>query len=205
MSRRYAEYLFASLPAIFRSEEKDGFTYRFLSIFAETLEEMEDKIYGFHRHLSPLSADRGFLQWLAFWVAFELDENWPVEKQRQLIISAIELYRWRGTIKGIQTFVEIYTGLKPVIVEPFSAGWQLEVKSTLGLDTKIYEPFEDAHCFSVIVMTNEELSDEEKERVMAIVEREKPAHTKVIHYEWYASFWRLGVQSTVGIDVKVGD
>jgi hypothetical protein len=54
-------------------------------------------------------------------------------------------------------------------------------------------------------MTNEELSDEEKQRVRAIVETEKPAHTKVIHYEWFASFWRLGVQSTVGIDVKVGD
>ena len=108
------------------------------------------------------------------------------------------------TIKGIQAFVEIYTGIKPVIVEPFKAGWRIGVDAVLGVNTRIYEPAEDAHCFSVIVVSNEEIPDEEKRRVMAIVEIQKPAHTKVTHYEWYASFWRLGIQSTVGVDLKVG-
>ncbi|MHC5059061.1 MAG: hypothetical protein ACYTKD_30770, partial [Planctomycetota bacterium] len=36
-----------------------------------------------------------------------------------------------------------------------------------------------------------------------IVEREKPAHTKVIHYGWVAKFWQVGERSTVGIDAKV--
>ena len=53
-------------------------------------------------------------------------------------------------------------------------------------------------------MTAEELSAEQKKLVMGIVEVQKPAHTKVIHYEWYAPFGRIGIDSTIGVDTKVG-
>ena len=78
------------------------------------------------------------------------------------------------------------------------------MRSTVGVDTRVYELAEMAHCFSVFVNSFEELSPEEKQKVIAIVETEKPAHTKVIHYGWVARFWQLGVRSTVGVDMKVG-
>ena len=74
----------------------------------------------------------------------------------------------------------------------------------MGEDTKVYEPDKDAHCFSVLVNSFEELTLHEKQKVMDIVEREKPAHTKVIHYGWVAKFWQVGVRSTVGVDTKAG-
>jgi len=202
--RMYADHLFESLPATFQGEGKEGFTYRFLCLFAEVIEEAEDMVYGYDILMNPNKSRIEFLPWLASWVALEIDENWPVEKQRELINSAIELYKWRGTIKGIETFVEIYTGLKPVIVEPFESGWRIGARSTLGVNTKIHDPIGDVHCFSVIVMTAEELSAQQKQLVMGIVEIQKPAHTKVIHYEWFTIFWRIGINSTIGVDTKVG-
>ena len=100
--------------------------------------------------------------------------------------------------------MEIYTGLTPEIVEPFKHAWQVGVRSTVGEDTKVYELDEDAHCFSVIVNSFEELAPHEKQKGIDIVERERPAHTKVIHYGWVARFWQVGVRSGVGVDARVG-
>ncbi|MHC5058675.1 MAG: hypothetical protein ACYTKD_28790, partial [Planctomycetota bacterium] len=46
--------------------------------------------------------------------------------------------------------------------------------------------------------------DDDLRLAIDIVEREKPAHTRVIHYGWVAKFWQVGVRSTVGVDTKAG-
>jgi phage tail-like protein len=204
MPKPYTDHLYDGLPAEYRAQDRDRFLYRMLSLFGDAIAEVEDKVDGIHDCLSPERAPAEFLPWLSSWVAFVLDETWSVEKRRRLIREALELYRWRGTIRGIQGFVEIYTGIVPEIVEPFNACWQVGVRSTVGEDTKVYEIGEDPHCFSVIVNSFEELAPQEKQKIVDIVEHEKPAHTKVIHYGWVAKFWQVGVRSTVGLDAKVG-
>jgi len=204
MSKPYAEHIYDALPARYRAQDKTGFLKGLASLFGDMLAECEDKIDGIHDHLSPERAGPEFLPWLSSWVALQLDETWPLEKRRQLIREALELYRWRGTIRGIRRFVEIYTGLVPDIVEPFKTFWRVGVRSTVGEDTRVSAPGLDPHCFSVIVNSFDELTAREKQKVIDIVEREKPAHTKVIHYGWVAKFWQTGVRSTVGIDAKVG-
>ena len=204
MPKPYADHLFDGLPAIYRADDKSGFVYRLLSLFADELAGVEETVDGIRNRLSPDHAPKDFLPWLASWVALVLDETWPVEKRRALIKQAVELYKWRGTIRGIKTFVEIYTGLTPNIIEHFKIGWQIGVRSTLGVDTRIYEMAEDAHCFYVTVFSYDELTPGEKDKVITIVEQQKPSHTMVIHYGWVAKFWQIGVWSTVGINMKVG-
>jgi len=179
------DYLFANLPAIYRAGGTQGFVYRLVSLFGEILAAVEEAVDGIHNHLSPLRAPAEFLPWLASWVALVLDETWPIDKRREHISKAVELYRWRGTIRGIKTFVEIYTGMVPDIIEDFRSGWQIGVRSTIGVDTKIYELREDVHSFSVVVHSQVELTPEQKQKVMGIVELQKPAHTKVTHYGWH--------------------
>jgi len=204
MAESLTDYLFRNLPAIYRAQGTEGFLYRFLSLFGDILEEMEDEVFGIHHSLNPDTARSDFLPWLASWVALDLDETWSELRRRELIRRAVDLYKWRGTIKGIKTFVEIYTGVVPDILEPFKTGWQIGVRSTFGEDTKIYEYSEDPHCFSVIVKSFEDLTAEQKNKIMAVIELQKPAHTKIIHYEWFASYWQLGVRSTVGVDMVTG-
>jgi phage tail-like protein len=184
MAKPYADHLYASLPAIYRREDKTGFLYRVLSLFADVISAVEETVDGIHNHLAPLRAPAEFLPWLASWVALVLDETWPVEKRREHISKAVELYKWRGTIRGIKTFVEIYTGMVPDIIEDFRSGWQVGIRSTVGVDTKIYVYGEDVHCFSVLIHSSAELAPEQKQKIIGIVEHEKPAHTQVTHYGW---------------------
>ena len=208
MAKPYTDHLYDGLPAVYRAEDNACFLHRMLSLFGDELAALEDKVDSIHNRLSPERSPEEHLPWLSSWVALVLDETWPVEKRRRLIREALELYRWRGTIRGLKTFVDIYTGLVPEIVEPFNACWRVGVRSTVGEDTKVYDlssgPEGDAHCFSVIVNSFEELTPHEKQKVIDIVEREKPAHTKVIHYGWAVWFWQVGVRSMVGVDAKVG-
>jgi phage tail-like protein len=205
MPETVQDTLFRSLPAIYRREEKDGFTYRLLGLFADVLDGLEDKVYGLHRQINAEEADAEFLPWLASWIALEIDETWAESKRRELIKCIVGLYTIRGTIEGIRKFVEIYTGIKPEIIEEFGAGWRVGVRSTLGVDTKIYGTWEEnAHRFSVLVKTYEEFDVEKREKIRRRVLIEKPAHTELVHVAWFASYWQIGVRSTIGVDTKVG-
>lgn len=197
--------LFQGLPAIYRQEGRAGFTYRLLGLFGEVLQEQEDHAYGLHRQLGALTADPEFLPWLATWVAFVLDETWDETTRRDLIRRIVQLYTVRGTVEGLREFVEIYTGIKPDIVEWFKAGWQIGVRSTVGVDTRIYGAWDDtAHRFSVIVKTFVEFTPEQKAKITERILIEKPAHTELVSVSFYASFWQIGVLSTLGVDTKVG-
>jgi len=205
MPETVQDTLFKMLPAIYRREGKDGLTYRLLGLFAEVLEEFEDEVYGLHHQLNADDADARFLPWLASWVALQLDETWPESKRRDLIRRIVQLYTRRGTIEGIREFVEIYTGIKPEIIEEFNSGWRIGVRSTIGVDTRLYgTPEENAHRFSVLVKTFEEFDAARRAKVIERVLIEKPAHTQLVHVGWLASYWQVGVRSTMGVDTKVG-
>lgn len=205
MPETVQDTLFRSLPGIYRREGKDGLTYRLLGLFADVLEELEDEIYGLHRQLDAQRADARFLPWLASCVALLLDETWEESKRRELIRRIVQLYTIRGTVEGIRRFVEIYTGIKPESVEEFGAGWRIGVRSTVEADTKVYGSWEEnAHRFSVPVKTFEEFAFEQKDKIRERVLIEKPAHTQLVHVGFFASFWQIGVRSTLAVDTKVG-
>ncbi len=161
------------LPAIYKTDEFIG---RFLCIFEDILQPLEATVdnipYYFDSHVVPES----FLPWLASWLGLVLDERWPMNKRRKLIGSVIELYRWRGTKKGLSEFLKIYTEVTPQITEPTTS----RPKTSLGPDTKLGidtylgggEPFN----FTVTI-TAEDLAMEDINVVRAIIEAQKPAHT----------------------------
>jgi len=161
------------LPAIYKTDEFIG---RFLCIFEDILQPLEATVdnipYYFDSHVVPES----FLPWLASWLGLVLDERWPMNKRRKLIGSVIELYRWRGTKKGLSEFLKIYTGVTPQITEPTTS----RPKTSLGPDTKLGidtylgggEPFN----FTVTI-TAEDLAKVDINVVRAIIEAQKPAHT----------------------------
>ena len=205
MPERFQDTLFQALPGIYREGGKEALTYRLLGLFGEVLEEMEGEVYGLHREFDPARARARFLPWLASWVALELDETWEESKRRDLIGRIVSLYRLRGTVEGLKSFVEIYTGIRPDIVEEGTGGWQVGVRATIEVDTRIYGTWEeDAHRFSVLVRTFEDFTAERRIKVRERVLIEKPAHTQLVHVGFFASFWRIGVRSTAGVDTKAG-
>lgn len=78
-----------------------------------------------HAYLDPHTAPQDFVLWLASWVGVVLDENWPEHRQRELVARAVDLYRWRGTARGIRALVAVYTGAEPEIVDSGGVDWSL--------------------------------------------------------------------------------
>jgi P2-related tail formation protein len=101
------------------------------------------------------------LPWLASWFGLALDERWPEIKRRELIRSAVNLYQWRGTKRGLSEFIRLYTGMSPDILEPGIGGKEAQK--------------EMASIFIVRVKKSE--TDEMDPFVLSsIIEMEKPAH-----------------------------
>ena len=45
------------------------------------------------------------------------DDNWHPDQLRRLVARSSDLYRWRGTLRGIAALVEAYTGLAAEVTD----------------------------------------------------------------------------------------
>lgn len=96
------------LPAVYREVDFIG---RFLKIFEQSFEPTVNTLQTMWAYLDPLTAPATLLPFLAQWVGWQNEAAWTVAQQRSLIRRAMEIYRWRGTPKGLQFYLHIYTGL----------------------------------------------------------------------------------------------
>lgn len=141
----------------------ENFLNRFLLIFESLLAPVERTIGQFYYVLNPLTTPSELMQWLATWLSLVLNENWDTLARRTLMRRAAELYRLRGTRKGLSEYLKIYTGVEPLIVER----WQkIPIPSYAALPE---------HVFLVIVP--EDPKNFERSFIEAIIDSEKPAHT----------------------------
>ncbi|MBD2449735.1 phage tail protein [Nostoc sp. FACHB-152] len=168
------------LPIIYREVDFIG---RFIKIFEETVEPLIESFNVMWANLDSLTAPQALLPFLAHWVAWPLDPVWDIAQQRRLIRRAIELYRWRGTRKGLRLYLHLYTGLpldehiaqesnKHIsITEPFSRGFILD-SAKLGEDAVLGggQPYH----FN-IRLRSDNYKNIDEILVRQIIEQEKPA------------------------------
>jgi phage tail-like protein len=181
------------------------FVERFLALCERVLTQIEVQYEDLARLLDPRTAPSGWLEWLGTWLALSFDPSWPLERRRALIREALSLYRRRGTPAGLARYVEVYVGLAPVIVERFR--WR-GTGRRLGMLVAAEEPSdpdEGAHIFDLYVTLGQSEARTVVEGVVrAIVEAERPAHT-LYELRFVDPDARVGLQSTVGIDLVLGD
>jgi phage tail-like protein len=157
----------------YRLFETLSFFERFLRGFEDAAEPMQEMLANLDHYFDPDTTPSDCLPWLSTWVALVMDENWPELKRRCLIKEAVELYRWRGTRRGLSRYLEIYTGVKPQINDQPFMGMRLGPNTLLGRDTKLGDV--GYHTFVVTLVTppgktiNEQIARD-------IIEAEKPAH-----------------------------
>ena len=157
--RSYMDYL----PAMYR---EDDFTTRFLHIFEDIVHPLEAMIDMMYFQFDPAMTGASFLPWLSTWVGVAMDERWPEERRRQLLASAVELYRWRGTRLGMMEYLRIYTGVVPQITEPAGKG--------KGQGAGLAQ-----HQF-MVELEGIVPGTVDANIVKAIIESQKPAHTTYI-------------------------
>jgi phage tail-like protein len=209
--RGYLEHL----PAIYRRSDAVGrnvvrdICFLFEHMFGSIDEKLIDGFRFYDPHIAPVE----FLDWLAGWTAFGTELDWPLEKKRALIKRSVDLYRLRGTRRGLTLFLKLFTDHEPDILEntwPFK-GFRVEADARIGLDSVILPPMELAHCFIVTMpMKFEDVTSDMVIRIHRIIQSEKPAHTH--YYLRFAEekgeaelreFFSIGLRSGIGIGAEI--
>lgn len=187
----YAKFL----PAIY--QELD-FVGRFLKIFEQAFEPAVNSLDTLWAYLDPTTAPQGLLPFLAHWVGWTPQSYLPLNRQRDLIRNAMQIYRWRGTRRGLRFYLHLATSL------PLDDDCLCEEDRHISISESFHRGFivgearmgEDAtlgggrpYHFNVqiyvddLVRVNEQL-------VRSVIEQEKPAFCT---YDL-----KIGVRQTVG-------
>jgi phage tail-like protein len=95
------------LPAVYA---EDTFVQNFTAALDEVLAPVFVTLDCFSSYLDPGLAPADFIDWLATWVALQVDEDWSQARRRELVANAVELHRWRGTCRGLAAHVRLLTG-----------------------------------------------------------------------------------------------
>ena len=91
--RSFAEFL----PAIYRTSFYEGYTHLrdYLWIIRHMFDSVGYKVNNIANLFDPYETPADFLPWLAGWIGFVLDEDWPEGKKRYLLRRAVDYYRIR--------------------------------------------------------------------------------------------------------------
>ena len=209
-----------NLPAIYRRSDAVGrnLVRELCFLFEHMFDSVEVNLNDGWRFYDPHVAPIDFLDWLSNWTAFTLDLDWPEAQQRALIKRAVDLYRIRGTKRGLALFLKLFSGHEPDIKEntwPFK-GFRVEsegsdIGARVGLDSVILPPVDLAHCFVVTMpVPYDQVEMDMVVRIHRIIQMEKPAHTN--YYLRFAEeegdvelreFFAIGLRSGIGIGAEI--
>jgi phage tail-like protein len=224
------------LPALYSTREGGrDLNERLLAAFDAMRDGVLAEIRALGRVIDPRTTDasssRDFLTWLATWLDVDALRSWPEARRRAVIAHAGDLFRLRGTPRGIALFIELATGHRVTIVEDHRwRGWWFAARGLLGCSVlfgaallprtrldgdsivgqaivnSVPSPYLDpfsakASAFCVLIPPS--VSPSELATIRRIVEAEKPAHTRFEMCPVRADM-RLGVSSQLGLDSVFG-
>jgi phage tail-like protein len=161
------------LPGLFAEGEESSFLGRYLLIFETIFDSIDQTISQLPAYFAADTAPDEFLPWLATWVGLLLDDGWPIERRRAVLANAMELHRWRGTRRGLMEHLELYTGIRPEIVEG-GAGFKLGSRSRLGHQLMLGSGDRSNH-FSVIFRVDD-VESFDRNRIRYVIDAQRPAH-----------------------------
>lgn len=168
------------LPTVYQEVD---YIHRFIEIFEQAFDPIVNSFTSMWAHLDPLTAPQALLPFLAHWVDWPIDLDLDLTYQRRLIRRAVEIYKCRGTRKGLRFYLHLYTGLpldehidreedKSIcITEPFGQGCLFGI-AHIGEDAIIGGG--KAYHFDVRLRA-EPNSPIDEQLVRRIIDQEKPA------------------------------
>ncbi|MHA6485317.1 phage tail protein [Paenibacillus sp. strain BS8-2] len=169
----YLDYL----PAVYQEDEESrDFLERYLSLFGTAFSELEDEIGDLSRYIDPYRATGEHLRWLATWIGLETDDYWTDEQVRAFILAAPELYRYRGTKRGIGAVIEMYTGVQPIIIEQFQTKKMRDHAELRSLTDALYG--DNPYSFTVLLKPEQSLNEKQRVVIEGLLEEQKPAYTE---------------------------
>jgi phage tail-like protein len=155
-------YLRSGLPEIYQDAD---FGMRLLSALEELLDPVVGLLDALPAHFSADLAPADVLELLTRWLGIELDESQPTAERRQIVRSAAELGRLRGTRRGLELTLSLaFPGIPFRVEEVGGVIW--------GSDAQSAEEPQP----SFVVYCDASLPEARQAAVARLIEQVKPAH-----------------------------
>ena len=203
-AERPGHELLRKLPRAFSRDLAVGdFLRRYLAVGEGMLGELDARGSARAALLAPFATPDELLPWLASFMGLVLDGRFTTAQRRLLVSEIANLWRAKGTVCGLARFLEIYLGVRPIIVEAFrlrglggtvlgsdcaprttsvlGAGFQVGGDARAASEgplapAVVRDAFETrAHRFTVIVPGH--LTQEQEAVVRFLLDTQRPAHT----------------------------
>jgi phage tail-like protein len=104
-------YLERYLPGVYREDAGSAsFLDRFLANLEGVSTEIEDRVAAAQVLFDPAATPAKALEWLAGWFGVVLDPRWDEPTRRLFIANAMEFFRHRGTVRGVELALRLALG-----------------------------------------------------------------------------------------------
>lgn len=161
------------LPQVYsKGQEKDSFLSRFLAVFQSIYYDLEDDIDSIPKMFAPNIANKEALEWLTSWFSVEDSYIWGEDRLRKLLENIMEIYRMKGTSYSISKMIELYIGIKPIIIEQFKVVDNDHYNECKENIERLYG--ESSYTFSVLINTDKEIGSDIYAELLKIIESCKP-------------------------------
>jgi phage tail-like protein len=173
--------LIRQLPKINRREDDTTDLRRFISVLQETFDELLCDIDAWSDILDlDLAPERFVDAMLAdFAQPFDFAGELSLTDKRRLMRVLVDIYQLKGTEQGIVDVVRFFLGFDVDVIEPYSDDTWVLGERYLGIDTYLGGGTTSL-IYSFSIQSPVVLTDVQRERIAAIANYMRPAHTHLI-------------------------
>jgi phage tail-like protein len=156
-------YMRDALPALYREND---FAMRFIGALETLLDPIVATVDALPAYVDPELAPSDMVEVLASWLGVELDESMSEATQRELVLRAADVARWRGTRRGLEQALHLTFPDLTLRVED-------EGSVVVAKDAES-EPASAANRF--VVYCDTPIPAERQAVVARVIEEQKPLH-----------------------------
>ena len=171
--------LWRMLPKHNRRDDQTGDLFRFIACLQEATDLLLADVDRWPDIFDLERASEAFVDL----ILRDLGNPFPFELdamgKRRLASVLVEMYRQKGTEKGIQNAIRFFLGIDISAISPFNADTLVLGESELGFDW-VLGPSDRFARYAFNVVVARILGDRERRQLRAIVEYLKPAHTHFV-------------------------
>lgn len=186
--------ILAYLPGLYQAPEREAeidyeFLWRYLMYFNRVWDRYDELLSNQAAYFDPRLAPDDFRPWLASWVGLTWDRSLPAALQEQvypaLTLKMLELHRKRGTVAGLQAYLQIWLKVADeevseaiLIQESVAGNFILDDQLThLGNDLVLGGEAQKRCHFTVALCRSPEVEQLGEGFIRRLIDAWKPVHT----------------------------